>query len=67
MSTKIDAAFDALGNPVRLLLTTGQASGYGQSDTLIEGLVADYVLAEKGSESDQFIEVMGLSINSRIV
>ncbi|MCP4937139.1 MAG: transposase, partial [bacterium] len=31
LSTKIHAAVDALGNPVRLLLTAGQASEYGQA------------------------------------
>ncbi len=29
LSTKIHAAVDALGNPMRLLLTAGKASGYG--------------------------------------
>ena len=58
LSTKIHAAVDALGNPVRLLLTAGQASEYGQSNALIEGWVADYVLADKGYDSDQFIEAI---------
>ena len=61
LSTKIHAAVDALGNPVRLLLTAGQASEYGQSNALIEGWVADYVLADKGYDSDQFIEAIKLS------
>ena len=38
LSTKIHAAVDALGNPVRLLLTEGQASEYGQANALIESL-----------------------------
>ena len=58
LSTKIHAAVDALGNPVRLLLTAGQASEYGQSKALIEGWVADYVLADKGYDSDEFIEAI---------
>ncbi len=55
MSTKIHAAVDALGNPLRLLLTAGQASEYGQSEALIKGFLADYVLADKGYDSDQFV------------
>lgn len=38
LSTKILAAVDALGNPLRLLLTPGQASEYEQAAAaLIEG------------------------------
>jgi len=55
LSTKIHAAVDALGNPVRLLLTAGQTSEYSQAEALIEGFDADYVLADKGYDSDQFV------------
>lgn len=55
LSTKIHAAVDALGNPVRLILTAGQSSEYGQSLALIEGFSADYVLADKGYDSDEFV------------
>ncbi len=55
LSTKIHAAVDALGNPVRLLLTAGQASEYGQANALIDGFDVAYVLADKGYDSDQFI------------
>jgi len=44
LSTKIHAAVDALGNPVRLLLTGGQISDYQKADDLIEGFQADYVI-----------------------
>lgn len=55
MSSKIHAAVDALGNPVRLIVTPGQASEYGQAAHLLEGFEADYVLADKGYDSDQFV------------
>jgi transposase len=55
LSTKIHAAVDALGNPVRLLLTAGQTSEYTQAEALIEGFEAGYVLADKGYDSDQFV------------
>jgi len=55
LSTKIHAAIDALGNPVRLLLTAGQVSEYGQVNALIEGFSADYVLADKGYDEDQVL------------
>ena len=43
LSTKIHAAVDALGNPVRLRLTEGQASEYSQTNALIEQIQADYI------------------------
>ena len=49
-----------MGNPVRLLLTGGKASEYGQSKALIGGWVADYVLADKGYDSDAFIEAIAV-------
>ena len=42
LSTKIHAAVDGLGNPVRLLLTAGQVSEYTQAEALIEGFKASY-------------------------
>jgi len=56
LSTKIHAAVDALGNPVRFILTEGQSSEYGQADALIEGFQADFVLADKGYDSNEFVE-----------
>ena len=58
LSTKIHAAVDALGNPVRLLLTPGQASEYGQAKVLIDGFTPEAVLADKGYDSDAFIEAI---------
>ena len=55
-TTKIHAAVDALGNPVRLLLTPEWASEYGQAEALLEGFTPDVVLAEKGYDSDAFVE-----------
>lgn len=58
LSTKIHAAVDALGNPVRLLLTAGQTSEYTQAEALITGLHANYVLADKGYDSNQFVSAI---------
>jgi transposase len=58
LSTKIHAAVDALGNPVRPLLTPGQASEYSQAEALIEGFSPEAVLADKGYDSDAFVEVI---------
>ena len=58
LSSKIHAAVDALGNPVRLLLTAGQTSEYTQAEALIDGLNAEYVLADKGYDSDRFVKTI---------
>ena len=56
LSTKIHAAVDALGNPVRFILTEGQSSEHDQADALIEGFYANFVLADKGYDANDFIE-----------
>ena len=39
-----------------MLITAGQASEYGQANALIEGFKADFVLADKGYDSNEFVE-----------
>ena len=58
LSTKIHVAVDALGNPLRLLLTPGQASEYGSAPALLEGFFAQAVLGDKGYDSDALVEVI---------
>jgi len=55
LSTKIHAAVDALGNPIRFLLTAGQQSEIQQANPLIEGFSANYIIADKGYDADSFI------------
>jgi putative transposase len=52
LSTKIHAATDALGNPVRLLLGPGQRNDITQAHDLIEGFEAQAVIADKGYDAD---------------
>lgn len=52
MSTKVHAATDALGNPVRLLLGPGQRHDVTRSHELINGLKPDAVIADKGYDAD---------------
>ena len=47
-----------MGNPVRLLLTAGQASEFGQANALIEGFEPEYILADKGYDSDAFLQAI---------
>jgi transposase len=45
---------DALGNPVRFILTPGQFNDILQAEDLISGLSFDKLLADKGYDSDRF-------------
>ena len=52
MSTKIHALCDALGNPLGVHLTPGQASDLDGADVLIGPIEADTLLADKGYDAD---------------
>ena len=54
LSTKISIAVDALGNPVRFILTAGQVADICQAEGLIEGFSFENLLADKGYDSDRF-------------
>lgn len=49
---------DALGNPVRLILTAGQVHDMSQAEALIQGLPTERVIADKGYDSGAFVEVI---------
>lgn len=46
--TKMHAAYDALGNPLRLILKEGEAFDYTQSLRLLDVLKAKAILIDKG-------------------
>jgi transposase len=45
---------DALGNPVRFILTAGQVNDIVQAENLISGLSFEKLLGDKGFDSDRF-------------
>ena len=53
-STKIHLAVDSFGNPVRVELTGGEVHDSQRAKALIEGIPAEYVLADKGYDSNEF-------------
>jgi transposase len=55
-STKIHIAVDALGNPLRLLLTAGQRHDSPQAAALIKDFEPQALIADKGYDSDALIE-----------
>ncbi len=57
-STKIHIAVDALGNPLRLLLTAGQRHDSPQASALLEGFEPQVLIADKGYDSDSLVEAV---------
>jgi len=55
MSTEVHVAVDALGNPVRLIVTAGQVADVTQGEALIAGLDAEHVIADKGYDSNKLV------------
>ena len=56
--TKIHAACDGLGNPVKFLLTPGQTHDITQAAPLLEGLAAERVIADKGYDGDKVLQTI---------
>lgn len=57
-STKIHIAVDALGNPLRLLLTAGQRHDSPQAVHLIADYAPLALIADKGYDADPLIEAV---------
>jgi transposase len=47
---------DALGRPVRFIVTAGQVNDAPHANRLIEGFTAEYVIADRGYDSHKIIE-----------
>jgi transposase len=58
-STKVHVVVDGLGQPLRFLLTAGQASDLSQAVPLVDGLVFDRVIADRGYAAQAFYEWVG--------
>jgi transposase len=48
---KIHAKVDALGNPLKIIITAGQRNDITQTDALLQGVYDSYVIADKGYSS----------------
>jgi transposase len=61
LSTKVHAATDALGNPVRFILTGGERNDITQIEPLLQGLRAGHVLADKGYDGQRAMDAIAAS------
>ena len=55
LSTKIHMTVDAVGQPIRFILTGGQASDAPQAIPLLTGIKASHVIADKGYDSNRIL------------
>lgn len=55
-SSKLHAACDALGNPVRFFVTAGQRSDYIKALDLVEGREMEALIADKGYDADYMVK-----------
>src|ERR1700758_164268 len=58
LSTKIHALVDALGNPVNLMLTPGQANDLTCAEPLLECADPRAVIGDKAFDADPFIDTL---------
>jgi transposase len=56
LSTKIHATVDALGNPLRLLLSGGQVADITRAQDLIADLRTQAVVGDKGYDADALVQ-----------
>ncbi len=65
-STKLHAACDGLGNPVRFFITAGQRSDYIKALDLILGKQMGALIADKGYDANYIIEAASAA-NAHVV
>jgi transposase len=51
-------ATDALGNALRFVLTGGEVSDHRRANNLIAGFVFETLIADKGYDSEKFVETV---------
>jgi transposase len=61
LSIKVDAATDALGNPIRFILTGGERNDITQINPLLHGLKAGHVLADKRYDGQRTMDAIAAS------
>ena len=57
-STKIHIATDALGNPLKFILTAGQRNDITQAEQLCKTVFESTIIADKGYDCDAFVETI---------
>lgn len=61
LTTKLHAAVDGPDNPLRFILTPGQASDYTQVEPLPAGFPLQNIIADKGYDSKKIVDTVELT------
>lgn len=56
LTSKIHMMCDGLGRPIKFIVTAGQQNDCVQAIPLLKNSVADYVLGDRGYDSDEIID-----------
>lgn len=67
MSTKLHVLGDALGNPLRVLLSPGQAADITMAQSLLNGYRPAALIADRAYDSDQFVELLGATATEAVI
>lgn len=57
-TSKINAMVDALGNPLKFILSSGQQHDIKAAPSLVEGIEGSDVLADKAYDDDKFVDAI---------
>ena len=66
LSTKIHALVDALGNPVELMLSPGQANDLTCAEPLLENSDPAALIGDKAYDADAFIQALTVAVLTAI-
>lgn len=66
-TTKIHALVDALGNPLKFILTPGQRNDITQADALLDGVTNSTVIADKGYDSNHLLELIARGNSTAVI
>lgn len=66
-TTKIHALVDALGNPLKFLLSPGQRNEITQAEALTKGFQNTVLIADKGYDSNAFVQTLQNNNNNVVI
>jgi len=66
-STKIHVSVDGLGNPLRFILSAGQRHDITQAEALVVDLKFERLIADKGYDADEFINLIIAEYEAEVV
>lgn len=66
-TTKIHAKVDALGNPLKFIITSGQTSDVTQAEALLIGDSGSYVIGDKGYDSSSVRNVIKMKGSEPVI